>query len=372
MSLRVLHVAESLCRSAGSVAHLLLDFFAAADSHGVRSLAVTHEADPAEPEAVDLHLLACPPDQAVRTPQARELAERLIDQADVVHLHGLWCPLNVLFAELARRRQRPYVISPHGRLMPDPGQAWGWQRRWAEIRHRRAMFRPAACLLAFSTAERDELQSRGLNRRVELLPLGVNTYLAPGGAPPAELDSLAGRRCLLVLGPIDQAEGVAEFLRGCQTLSAGLEPWLLVFAGPQRGDCQAMLEAGLRRKGVLDRVAFVCQPDLEAQRSLLGRAALVVLPTPRHQPPVSALQAMAAGVPVLVSSLAGLAEVESFGAGRVTPPGFDSMREALAELVALPAERLQQMGRRAAELARTRYDWQQLVGRYVKLYRSLL
>jgi glycosyltransferase involved in cell wall biosynthesis len=161
------------------------------------------------------------------------------------------------------------------------------------------------------------------------------------------------------------------FLRTCQGLAAELEGWRLIIACPPIGQFGPLLEAAVRRKGASDRVSFSWSPDLSAQRALLGRADLLVAPTLVAQPPVSPLQAMAAGVPVLVSKQVHMADVESSGAGRAFEPSPQSLRKALAELITLPADQLQKMGARAAEVTRQRYDWERLWPQYLALYKSV-
>jgi glycosyltransferase involved in cell wall biosynthesis len=363
MAFSVLHVVESLRRTAGSLAHLLLDLFDTASDQDLGYLAATQEADADHPTRAQIHMLP-------GEPPADDVADRLVAQANAVHLYGLWSPLNRLFADHARRQGRPYVISPLGGLIRRPRDHLGWRQRWSAFRHGRSLFRHAACALAFSSAERDSLQSLGWSPPVELLPMGLNTNPAPAGELPSELDAISDRRCLLLLGPID--ESVVKFLRSCQRLSTELEPWLVVVAGPERGDSCATLQAGLRRKGVMHRVAFVSSPDAATQRALLKRADLLVVPTPRPQPPVSALQAMAAGVAVLVPPNVGLDEVRSVDAGRLAEPLSPALLKALGELASLPGDELKGMGRRGAELARTRFDWRKLLPRYLGLYRSLV
>jgi glycosyltransferase involved in cell wall biosynthesis len=48
----------------------------------------------------------------------RNVVRGLVQDADLVHLHTMWSPLNALVARTCRRMRKPYVISPHGMLDP--------------------------------------------------------------------------------------------------------------------------------------------------------------------------------------------------------------------------------------------------------------
>lgn len=91
--------------------------------------------------------------------------------------------------------------------------------------------------------------------------------------------------------------------------------------GPLRGT----LEAHARDRGVADRVAFLGWLDADARDRLLARAEVVVVPsapTPDGRvegTPLAALEALAAGVPLVVSATGGLVELAAHGAIAITP-----------------------------------------------------
>ncbi|MGE5608624.1 MAG: glycosyltransferase, partial [Bacillota bacterium] len=49
---------------------------------------------------------------------AKRVLPELIDQADVVHLHGVWYPILLAAATEARRQGKPYFVQPNGMLDP--------------------------------------------------------------------------------------------------------------------------------------------------------------------------------------------------------------------------------------------------------------
>lgn len=115
-------------------------------------------------------------------------------------------------------------------------------------------------------------------------------------------------------------------------------PVRLVIAGdgPERG----ALEALARRLGVADRVTFAGVVDAGGRDQLLGEAAVVVVPS-RVLPngrtegtPMIALEALAAGVPVVASAVGGLASLG--GAVRVRADDPRALATAVERILTLP------------------------------------
>ena len=84
------------------------------------------------------------------------------------------------------------------------------------------------------------------------------------------------------------------------------------------------------------------------------------------------VEALAAGVPVVISEACNMPEVEAGGAGRIVEADRSAISSALKPIVASEEVR-REMSQRARDLARARYDWHGLIPRYVQLYeRSII
>ena len=103
-------------------------------------------------------------------------------------------------------------------------------------------------------------------------------------------------------------------------------------------------------------------------RSVYAACDVLVIPSLREGLPLVALEAMAAGRPVLASAVGELPEVLGGGAGRVVPPGdAAALAAALAELFADEEARLA-MGRAASRRVMERYS----AGAMARTYAELL
>jgi L-malate glycosyltransferase len=133
--------------------------------------------------------------------------------------------------------------------------------------------------------------------------------------------------------------------------------------GPDR----ALAEEEARQRGVADRVRFYGKIDAVAP--LLADADLFLLPTDRESFGLSALEALASGVPVVGAAVGGLVEVVRDGiTGALRPVGdIDGMAAAAIDILRDPA-RHAAMAAHAAADARARFAQDAVVADYEALY----
>jgi glycosyltransferase involved in cell wall biosynthesis len=103
---------------------------------------------------------------------------------------------------------------------------------------------------------------------------------------------------------------------------------------------------------------------------VLAAADLAVLATDWEGLPVSVLEAMAAGVPVVVSRVGDVAATVGEAVRTVEPGSVPALADALADLVGDPAERAA-LGRRGRALVAGRYGVDRMLDRYRDLYAEL-
>lgn len=139
---------------------------------------------------------------------------------------------------------------------------------------------------------------------------------------------------------------------------------LLAGDGPTRPE----VEAEIARLGLGDRVRMLgarTDPDW-----LLAAADLSVLPTDWEGMPISMLEAMAAGVPVLVSEVGGVIETLGEAVHLVAPGSVDALARGLARLVHDPVER-DRLGARGQALVRRDHGPARMLDAYAELYPHL-
>ena len=298
---------------------------------------------------------------------------------DLAHFHGCTDRAGRRLLRASAKRGLPCLVSTHGGWTPAdrrPG-SW-WQRLFGGSS---GVSLPAGtCVHAATQHEANHLRELRFRGRIEVLPLGVDvaTPASPQQAGhneharPEVLNASSEGRVLLYLGPMDAEPGLRLFLKACDDLEDSLAGWRIVLAGSASPEWQELLAAAARRHGKAQLATLVPSPSAAEQAALLRAADMLVSPIAGDRPAIDALFGMACGLPVLVSDHAGLDEIADRNAGRICPIDRAALRQALGELVALPAESLKAMGAAGRALVEERFAWPVLAPRYVELYRSLL
>ncbi len=187
-----------------------------------------------------------------------------------------------------------------------------------------------------------------------------------GGALRAQFNG--GRRILMHVSnfrPVKRVRDVVGiFARVAREIPSVL---VMVGDGPDRVDA----EAEARRLGVERDVHFLGKIDIVAP--LLADADLFLLPTQSESFGLSALEALASGVPVVGSRAGGLVEVVREGiTGILCPVGDIESMSAAAVGILSDAERWKHMSDSAAADARLRFGRDEIVERYEQFYKGHL
>jgi L-malate glycosyltransferase len=206
-------------------------------------------------------------------------------------------------------------------------------------------------------------------RRVRHIPNGVAAAtLASQARQPFGLRRQPGERLFGTLAGLRPEKNLDRLLRIAAMLPDAI-PWRLVIAG--EGSQRAQLEAQARELGLLERVVFT--GFIERPGSVLGEFDVFVLTSDTEQMPISVLEAMAVGLPVLATDVGDLRLMLPPATRHLCLFGRDEERafaERLAALLASPDEcrRLGALNReRAAD-----FGVDAMVARYDRLWRELI
>ncbi len=156
---------------------------------------------------------------------------------------------------------------------------------------------------------------------------------------------------LLFTGRLSEMKGIPILLEAVARLLDSWPELILDLAGD--GPDRSVIEMQIRRLGIANHVRVLGYRSSEQVRDLLHDADVFVLPSFAEGVPVVLMEAMASGVPVIATRIAGIPElVEDGVCGLLTPPGdADSLLAAIERLLADGAlrERFAHAGRAVVE-----------------------
>ena len=255
----------------------------------------------------------------------------------------------------------PYVVSLRGSDVPRTETSSGLSGVLLKIVMRHVC-RHAADVTAVSEGLRQAALAAAPGLDVRVVPNGVDLdQFHP--RPQPRTDACVN---LLYVGRLRKFKGVGVLLSALAKAKAGSDVALslsLVGDGPDR----ATLERQCRQLGLTDAVRFHGWVDYARVAEHYERADGLVLPSFVEGMPNVVLEAMACGLPVVGTDVAGTRELIRDGReGRLVPPrDAEALAAALLELAGDPARRLE-MGRRGRERA-LEFSWEQTALQYADL-----
>jgi colanic acid/amylovoran biosynthesis glycosyltransferase len=164
------------------------------------------------------------------------------------------------------------------------------------------------------------------------------------GVDPALFEQVAhcqvGTR-LLYTGRLAAVKGLPILLESLAVLKATHPNVLLTVVGD--GPDRAQLEQMTAQLGLTENVNFVGYQSQAKVRQYMQETDVFVLPSFAEGVPVSLMEALAAGVPVVTTQIAGVSELVEDGiSGYLVPPGNTALlAERIAALLANPQLRVQ-------------------------------
>jgi glycosyltransferase involved in cell wall biosynthesis len=183
----------------------------------------------------------------------------------------------------------------------------------------------------------------------------------------AEMGVAPGGRLIIVVAKLFAQKGHAVLLDALASATVGAEDVvLLVGEGPER----ERLEQLVRDRGLACVRFLGNRPDVPR---LLAASDLFVLPSLWEGLPMALLEAMASGLPVIATDVAGSRQVVIGGeSGRLIPPGdADALASAIRELIADEPAR-QRLGRAARQRVEAEFSATRQAARHAAAYEQVL
>ena len=274
-------------------------------------------------------------------------------EPDLIHVHNVKATGIVAVARGLTRAQLPVLSTFHG-VPRDRYRPASLVLRGADV---------VACVSADLA---QGLMAAGFPAgRLRVVPNGI-ADIAPLDPPTKErLDSeleLGEGPVVSIVGRLVPQKAHERFIRAA-AIAADAEPscrFLIIGDGPRRSELERLVDA----MGLRDCVRFLGMRD-DARR-LIARSDLLVFSSDWEGMPITAIEAMAASVPVVSTDVEGMRELLGEEAGVIVPREVAGLAAAIIDLLRSPGER-----KRMGEAGRRRYTERYSLARTIDSYRAL-
>jgi glycosyltransferase involved in cell wall biosynthesis len=313
------------------------------------------------------------PDAFYFSPALQQQAPELVGDADVLHGHGLYVGTNFVFGREARRQSKPLVYHTHGFFEPWILNRSVWKKKLVHWTFENANFKSVRLWRALTAKEAGQIRAQGIKAPIVIIPNGLNLQDYPRPAEPlpviaspliAKLTKTGLR--LLFLGRIHPKKGLDLLLRAWAALRPDRKDWQLVIAGPDENSYLQEISDLVRNLELMEEVCFTGPVTGSIKNELLHSADLFVLPSYSEGFPMSLLEAMACGVPVMATRACNFPDITASGAGWECDAELSSLTKTLRQALCAGEIERQERGQKGCQLVEREYAWPALVARLVE------
>lgn len=387
--MKVLHVIPSVSPALGGPTQVVLNLVKTLREYGV-------DAEIATTNDNDSELLDVPLNQRVEYEQVpvwflprfsppmkefifsaaftRWLWQHLRDY-DIIENHYLFSYTSTCAGAIARLQGVPYTVRTMGQLTPWALAQSRLKKQIYTFLVERHNLNCAAAIHCTSTGEAEDVRNFGIQTPTITVPLGVNQ---PIDWPKAKqkLHNVYGvsttTPVVLFLSRLHPKKRPDLLLQALSQLAAQNYDFHLILAGSGEPDYFSYLTNLVTFLGLTSRTSipgFVMGQDKEL---LLQAADIFVLPSFSENFGVAVAEAMAAGLPVIVTPDVQISpEIAAEPAGLVVEGEVDPLAGAIAQLLISPDLR-RQLGENGKRLVSRSYSWSAIAQNLTSVYTAII
>lgn len=284
----------------------------------------------------------------------------------IVHNHGLWTMPNIYPGEVVRKKNIPLITAPRGTMSEWAMNQGSRIKRifWPLVQ--KPSLDPTTCFHATSEAEYQDIRRHGFRQPVAVVPNGIDL---PPLLPVNKPDKM---RTLLFLSRVHPVKGLDLLLSAWQVVQNRFPEWQLRIVGSDTGyhGSSGYLHTvqALAKDLQLKRVTFVGELTGIHKLQEYQNAELFVLPTYSENFGIVVAEALAAGVPAIVSKGAPWVGLNNYQAGWWIDIGMEPLVAALEQTLALSPDTLTLMGSQGRKWMEAEYSWTGIAKQMVTVY----
>ena len=360
--MRVLHAIANLSAESGGPAKAAVEMAAAIArrGHEVKILA-TDFGGPNVPLAaaqrdgveIQTYPVQFPRQWKRSRPLARALA-REVPKSDVVHVSSLYLYHDWIAGDLCARHKVPYLVRPHGTLDPYLVPRSRCKKLIMNLAFQNRVMRQAAAIHYTAKEEMILAEPYSLGTPGVVVPLGLTVADFQALPDPESLrvryPEVGQRPIVLFLSRLHQKKGLDVLIPAFAKVVAAGHDLQLMIVGPD-GGMERSVRGWVRDHGLESRVTMTGMLDGDDKLAAYGAGALFVLPSYTENFGLVVIEALACGLPVLISDKVNIwRELKELDAALVTPAEVAPVANAMIEYFSDQAlrDRLHKAARPAA------------------------
>ncbi|MBI4445045.1 MAG: glycosyltransferase [Acidobacteria bacterium] len=299
----------------------------------------------------------------------REVVRRL-PSFDLVHLFSLWNPMVTLSAAACRRSGIPYLLCPMGMLQTKALERKAIRKKIYNLLVEHRTLSGSSGVHFFTDAEMEDS-----------IPVAKPAYIVPCGVDPdlnrrvrrglfRERHQLDGKKIWTFLGRLHWSKGIELQAHAFAALAVEIPELIWAVIGPDEGEW-SKVSGLLQPLGLLNRVLKLGLLPHSHCLEALADSDVFVLSSRHEAHSVAMNEALALGIPVVVTESVRFEAIREFNAGFIVTGDFRRLAEAVARILQDPTLAAA-MKAGALTLAAERLAWPKVARSITEVYERVI
>jgi len=290
-----------------------------------------------------------------------------IHNYDIIHVHALFSFPSTVTMIIARLKGVPYIIRTIGQL-----NAWSlkqsyWMKRIMLAVVEKANIDGSIGVHVTSSSEEEDVRKLALNAEVLNLGLGVNRPERSNLSSSLNQKQQTIFLFLSRLHPKKQLENLLEAFYILQYKHDRAD-WLLYIAGDGDPSYVQKLRELANELNLESKITWMGHVTGVKKESVLADSDWFVLPSASENFGISAVEALAFGVPVILSKEVGIADlVSNYRAGIIAPESPEQLSDVLRKAIDGPTF---EMKNAAFLLVDEVFSWKKVIMKLIAFYKK--
>lgn len=283
----------------------------------------------------------------------------------ILHNHGMW-QMNAVYPGLiANKYNIPYIVSPRGTFSNKAFNSGSILKKLFWPLYQRPSFKNVSLFHATSYQEYLDIRNMGFKQPVSIIPNGIDI-------PPKLEKSKKSIRTLLFLGRVHPIKGLNLLLPAWKIIQDKFPEWELRIIG---NDIGYHGTTGFKNKMIklsnqlnLKRIIFDDALFGIEKWKAYSDSDIYILPTYSENFGVTVSEALASGIPVIVTKGAPWENIEKIGAGYWTEIKIESLALAMDQMMSMSPGDLNKMGSKGRDWMIKEYSWPHIANKMSLIY----
>lgn len=294
---------------------------------------------------------------------------RFLQQADydMYHTNGMWMHCNHETCLMARKKGKPYIITPHGMLYPQAMARSAWKKNLLlAIGGVDKDLKLATCIHVTCKKEMEYYRALEYNNPVAIIPNPVPIFQ---NLPQKRLGEL--RKGIGYLGRLHPYKRPDALIRAWAQLKEETKNHDLILIGKGTNDYEQYLQKLVCELG-LTNVSFLGLITGEKKFDYLTSMRALCVPSKTENFGMTVAEALIVQTPVICTNTAPWEDLEKYHCGWWIDNDVDTLAQTIHKVLNLPETEIIQMGKNGRMLVEDKYEQHKVAAMMKQLYEWIL